>query len=329
MAIPVSAMAAGMVNDSSAEIFGNSFGSVGMEEQRVWTSVVTQSQSLMVDGLSAEMPVSQPGMWTANIQNSSSFLDPHSLMPYAGWDSTMNNDMAAGMLAWCAPASLHDQGSSMGSWSSARTVGADVQGEQCWDWADFCAGAEQPSRDLMTVLSISVDGMQIPFQLLQDDLFRVFSRYGTVHGIEVKPDGDAAEIAYQDFTAAWSAVVDLDKKLLPELGATLCVQLADRYLPTKEDLLRCLAAVEANAQRALAKDILMRKAGAVDSSSNLSGVSCCVVCQDAPRCVVFEPCKHLACCTACGGDAGSDMPRLTQCPVCRAKILRRLEVFVS
>lgn len=48
----------------------------------------------------------------------------------------------------------------------------------------------------------------------------------------------------------------------------------------------------------------------------------CVVCLDARQCVVFLPCKHLACCSACA-------PSMTTCPICRATITERMNIFPS
>lgn len=47
----------------------------------------------------------------------------------------------------------------------------------------------------------------------------------------------------------------------------------------------------------------------------------CVVCQEEQRRVVLQPCKHFVCCRACSS-------LLQRCPVCRADVTERLEVFV-
>merc|ERR1719491_1393379 len=98
----------------------------------------------------------------------------------------------------------------------------------------------------------------------------------------------------------------------------------------ENDLLRCLAALELDAKRGHEKDSEpATKSISNDSSSSCSTIPTCVVCQDAPRCMVFEPCRHFVCCAACGGEVGRKRPVFQQCPVCRADILRRLDVFVS
>ena len=57
-------------------------------------------------------------------------------------------------------------------------------------------------------------------------------------------------------------------------------------------------------------------------SSGSSALDCCV-CLSSAKSVVFLPCKHLCCCTKCGLDSG-----LLTCPMCRAPIARRLDVFL-
>jgi len=54
----------------------------------------------------------------------------------------------------------------------------------------------------------------------------------------------------------------------------------------------------------------------VDDENNL-----CVVCLEKEKCVVMFPCKHLSTCTNCAA-------ALDECPMCRAPIENRLEVFV-
>jgi hypothetical protein len=68
-------------------------------------------------------------------------------------------------------------------------------------------------------------------------------------------------------------------------------------------------------------------AGLVEASAAASEKSrpeSCVICHDAQRCVVFLPCKHLVCCAECGHGT----QRLSQCPMCRAKVVWRFKVFV-
>jgi hypothetical protein len=46
----------------------------------------------------------------------------------------------------------------------------------------------------------------------------------------------------------------------------------------------------------------------------------CVVCMDAPRNTVFLECGHVACCRNCS-------KRLVECPICRQKIVRVVDIF--
>lgn len=48
----------------------------------------------------------------------------------------------------------------------------------------------------------------------------------------------------------------------------------------------------------------------------------CVVCWERERNTVAFPCRHLACCAACAR-------KLRDCPVCRARIRRRVPVVLS
>eukprot|EP00948_MAST-09A_sp_MAST-9A-sp1_P000715 g715.t1 len=48
----------------------------------------------------------------------------------------------------------------------------------------------------------------------------------------------------------------------------------------------------------------------------------CVICQDAPKAVVFQPCNHLCSCVECAN-------RLQKCPICRKKIRDRIHVYNS
>lgn len=47
----------------------------------------------------------------------------------------------------------------------------------------------------------------------------------------------------------------------------------------------------------------------------------CCVCDDAPKCVLFLPCKHVCACEACHA-------RLQACPLCRVAIVSRHKVFI-
>jgi hypothetical protein len=46
----------------------------------------------------------------------------------------------------------------------------------------------------------------------------------------------------------------------------------------------------------------------------------CVVCTEAPKAVIFYPCKHQCCCQACAA-------RVKECPMCRAVVQDRIVAF--
>jgi hypothetical protein len=48
----------------------------------------------------------------------------------------------------------------------------------------------------------------------------------------------------------------------------------------------------------------------------------CVICMDAPKCVVLMPCKHYCACEDCAG-------LLQQCPLCRKMVIHTLKIFNS
>lgn len=82
--------------------------------------------------------------------------------------------------------------------------------------APYAAGAPT-----VPVISVSVEGMRFQYQLTQDDLHKVFSRYGSVSHIFVDEAGTSAQITFQDFQGAQAAVTDLNGKVLNGLDGTL------------------------------------------------------------------------------------------------------------
>ncbi|CAK0822895.1 unnamed protein product, partial [Prorocentrum cordatum] len=63
-------------------------------------------------------------------------------------------------------------------------------------------------------VSVSVEGMKYQYQLTEDDLQKVFSRYGAVAKIAVDEAGTSALITFQEFHNAQSAMADLHGKVL-------------------------------------------------------------------------------------------------------------------
>eukprot|EP00931_Biecheleriopsis_adriatica_P068514 TRINITY_DN42456_c0_g1_i1.p1 TRINITY_DN42456_c0_g1~~TRINITY_DN42456_c0_g1_i1.p1 ORF type:complete len:559 (+),score=147.22 TRINITY_DN42456_c0_g1_i1:95-1771(+) len=70
-------------------------------------------------------------------------------------------------------------------------------------------------------ISVAVEGMKFQYQLTEDDLLKVFSRYGSVTKIRVDEAGTSAEITFQDFPQAQAAMADLNGKILNGLDGTL------------------------------------------------------------------------------------------------------------
>merc|ERR1719456_1090326 len=63
-------------------------------------------------------------------------------------------------------------------------------------------------------ISVCVEGMKFQYQLTDDDLQKVFSRYGAVREIRVDEVGTVAHIAFDDFVYAQAAMNDLNGKVL-------------------------------------------------------------------------------------------------------------------
>lgn len=71
------------------------------------------------------------------------------------------------------------------------------------------------------VISVSVEGMAYNYQLTDDDLFKVFTRYGLVRHIRVEDGGTIAHIAFEQAVHAQAAVNDLNGKVLNGLDGKL------------------------------------------------------------------------------------------------------------
>lgn len=78
-----------------------------------------------------------------------------------------------------------------------------------------------PAMPLAPVIAVSVDGMKFQYQLTEDDLLKVFSRYGSVKQIHVDEVGTTAQITFDQFVHAQAAMSDLNGKVLNGLEGTL------------------------------------------------------------------------------------------------------------
>jgi len=78
-----------------------------------------------------------------------------------------------------------------------------------------------PAPSGPAAISVAVEGVKFQYQLTDDDLMKVFSRYGAVHEINVDEVGTAASIIFADFSYAQAAMNDLNGKVLNGLEGTL------------------------------------------------------------------------------------------------------------
>merc|ERR1719210_3204755 len=78
-----------------------------------------------------------------------------------------------------------------------------------------------PSLPMEPAVNVSVEGMKFQYQLTEDDLHKVFSRYGAVRQIRVDEAGAAGQITFMNFQDAQSAMNDLNGKVLNGLDGTL------------------------------------------------------------------------------------------------------------
>lgn len=84
------------------------------------------------------------------------------------------------------------------------------------------------------MLNVHVDGLRFEYQLTEDDVRKVFSRYGGVSGVNVDREGTKATVTFDQPHQAVAAQHDLDKKQLAGMsGAFLRVEfVATPYDPS-------------------------------------------------------------------------------------------------
>lgn len=77
------------------------------------------------------------------------------------------------------------------------------------------------------MLSVKVDGLKFEYQLTEDDVRKVFARYGEVQYVNVDKDGTQSQVQFQHSHQAVAAQHDLDRKQLAGMsGAFLRVDFA-------------------------------------------------------------------------------------------------------
>lgn len=96
--------------------------------------------------------------------------------------------------------------------------------------AQFAAPAPLPNYSSpppsIPAISVVVEGMKFQYQLTEDDLLKVFQRYGSVRNICVDQVGTMALITFDDFNCAQAAMHDLNGKVLNGLEGTLRINWA-------------------------------------------------------------------------------------------------------
>lgn len=75
-------------------------------------------------------------------------------------------------------------------------------------------------------IQVAVEGMKFQYRLTDDDLFKVFTRYGGVRHIRVDEAGTVAQITFEQALHAQNAMTDLNGKVLNGLEGTLCISWA-------------------------------------------------------------------------------------------------------
>lgn len=85
-----------------------------------------------------------------------------------------------------------------------------------------------PPAPAEPTVSVSVEGMKFQYQLTEDDLHKVFKRYGTVKRVIVDDACSSATVTFQSAQDAQSAISDLDGKVLNGLDGTLRISWANQ-----------------------------------------------------------------------------------------------------
>merc|ERR1719499_899580 len=95
------------------------------------------------------------------------------------------------------------------------------------------------------MLNVRVDGLKFEYQLTEDDVRKVFSRYGGVSKVDVDREGTKATVTFDQPHQAWAAQVDLDNKQLAGMqDACLRVEFQNQNFPVYDPSL-AMAAVGA------------------------------------------------------------------------------------
>lgn len=104
---------------------------------------------------------------------------------------------------------------------SQGAIGAGAMGMRPFPGVPPPYSASPPLAPLSPAIRVFVEGMQFQYQLTEDDLQKVFSRYGFVKSISVDEGGASASVNFSTFQQAQAAMNDLNGKVLNGLEGTL------------------------------------------------------------------------------------------------------------
>lgn len=118
-----------------------------------------------------------------------------------------------------------------------------------------------PAAMMSPMLNVRVDGLKFEYQLTEDDVRKVFSRYGEVYHVTVDREGTTAVIQFEQPHQAMAAQHDLDRKQLAGMsGAFLRVEFAgQQYDPA---MAMAAAAAAAQSYAAVAPPMMAMPPGA-------------------------------------------------------------------
>eukprot|EP00747_Dinoflagellata_sp_TGD_P168400 gnl/TRDRNA2_/TRDRNA2_194689_c0_seq1.p1 gnl/TRDRNA2_/TRDRNA2_194689_c0~~gnl/TRDRNA2_/TRDRNA2_194689_c0_seq1.p1 ORF type:complete len:454 (+),score=90.15 gnl/TRDRNA2_/TRDRNA2_194689_c0_seq1:97-1458(+) len=88
-----------------------------------------------------------------------------------------------------------------------------------------------PQMQPEAAIAVSVEGMKFQYQLTEDDLEKVFGRYGAVKRIKVEEAGGSASVIFHNFPDAQAAMTDLNGKVLNGLEGTLRISWVTPSMP--------------------------------------------------------------------------------------------------
>lgn len=154
----------------------------------------------------------------------------HQLMTFKSYlaqASARHSSLRAGFMPDCESSALEDFISSSASNSSNPDLTASLSSnifEALLDYVNQSRGLPPPipSQSNNSVV-VFVDGIDFAYQLTDDDLVKVFVRYGTVSGITIGQDGTSAMVTFASHLEASRAVSELNGKRLGVLRQDVCV----------------------------------------------------------------------------------------------------------